>query len=217
MLSPNQIRANLDEILKERGYSYAAVSRAIGRNAAYIQQYIVRGSPVRLEEGDRRVIAAMLGCDERDLGGPGYGGAHTPDLVQIRRLAVEASAGPGSIVDQENSIGCFSFPRLWLRRLTSARPGDLSLIRVKGDSMAPTLVDGDEALIDESQRDPCRDDGVYVLRRDDTLLVKRLTITPGSGLLTVSSDNPAYPSWHDCPLTSLNVIGRTVGKVGRVR
>lgn len=217
MLSPNHIRTNLDRLRKERGYSYAALSRAIGRNSAYIQQFIVRGTPVRLEENDRRVIAAMLGCNDWDLGGPGYGSARALDLVRVRRLAVEASAGSGLIVDQEATLGFCTFSRKWLRQLTLAKPDDLSIIRVKGESMAPTLADGDDALVDEAQRDPRRDDGVYVLRRDDALMIKRLTIMPGSGLLTISSDNPAYPSWRDCPLSSLNVIGRAVGKAGRVR
>lgn len=217
MLDPNAIRANLDQLRKERGYSYAALSRAIGRNAAYIQQFVVRGSPVRLEDKDRQIIATMLGCDERDLGGSGNGTAGDLDLVHVRRLAVEASAGSGLLVDQETSIGHFTFSRRWLRQLTSATSSDLSIIRVRGDSMAPTLADGDNALVDELQRDPRRDDGVYVLRRDDALMIKRLTMMPSSGLLTISSDNPAYPSWRDCPLSSLDVIGRAVGKAGRVR
>ena len=48
-------RAALERLIEERGEDYAALSRLIGRNAAYIQQFIKRGTPKRLSEEDRRV------------------------------------------------------------------------------------------------------------------------------------------------------------------
>ena len=215
MQTPDQVRETLDRLIKEQGFGYAAVSRLIGRNSAYIQQFITRGRPARLDEEDRRRISDFLGVDERLLGAPERGADQGGELVQVRRLAVEASAGVGAVVDEELSLGSFGFDRRWLRQLTAAKPEQLSLIRVKGDSMVPTLVDGDEALVDQSRRDPRGGDGIYVLRRDDTLMIKRLTVTPSSGLLTISSDNQAHPTWRDCPLDSLTVIGRTIATIRR--
>ena len=214
MQTPEQVRETLATLLKERGVGYAAVSVMLGRNRAYIQQFITRGNPVRLEGDDRRMIANFLGVDERRLGAP-EGGDEAGDLVQVKRLAVEASAGVGALVEGEQALGSFGFERLWLRRVTAAKPDELSIIRVKGDSMAPTLVDGDEALVDQSRRDPRGGDGIYVLRRDDALMVKRLTVTPSSGLLTISSDNQAYPTWRDCEPSSLTVVGRTIATIRR--
>ena len=36
-------RQALDDLIREREETYAAVSRLLGRNSAYIQQYIKRG------------------------------------------------------------------------------------------------------------------------------------------------------------------------------
>ena len=41
-------RAALDRLLADKGIDYARLSQVIGRNPAYIQQYIKRGSPRRL-------------------------------------------------------------------------------------------------------------------------------------------------------------------------
>ena len=213
MQTPEQVRETLDRLIKERGFGYAAISRMIQRNAAYIQQFITRGRPARLDENDRRTIADFLGVDEQLLGGPDRGSRASEDTVQVRRLFVEASAGPGSIVDGELLAGQFGFNRSWLRQITRAKPEDLSTIKVKGDSMAPTLSNGDEALIDQSRRDPRDGDGIYVLRRDDTLMIKRLTISPSSILITISSDNPTYPTWRDCSPASLQIIGRAIATV----
>ena len=46
-------RALLERLIRERREDYAGLSRLIGRNPAYVQQYIKRGTPRRLSEGDR--------------------------------------------------------------------------------------------------------------------------------------------------------------------
>lgn len=57
-------RTALARLLADKGIDYAQLSAAIGRNPAYIQQYIKRGSPRRLGEEDRARIAAYLGVAE---------------------------------------------------------------------------------------------------------------------------------------------------------
>jgi phage repressor protein C with HTH and peptisase S24 domain len=63
------------------------------------------------------------------------------------------------------------------------------MIEVRGDSMAPLLGDGDEILVDESDAGGRIRDGVYVLRRDGALMVKRLSPHPGGRRVSVTSDN----------------------------
>ena len=69
-------RRALDELIQQRGVNYSSVSRLLGRNAAYIQQYIRRGSPRQLDEQDRSVLARFFGVDEKILGAPA--------VVQVR-------------------------------------------------------------------------------------------------------------------------------------
>lgn len=99
----------------------------------------------------------------------------------------------------------------WMRDLGATRAENLSIIKVRGDSMLPTLGDGDDIMVDRCRGSTGRlEDGVYVLRRDDTLLVKRVAINPVTRRVTISSDNPAYPSWPDCDVASLDVVGRVI-------
>ena len=113
------------------------------------------------------------------LGGPdGDYDAAQSSLVPVMQSAVRASAGPGAIPDGESARPYFAFDERWLRRLTSAPARQLSVIRVEGDSMAPTLADGDDILIDRNDRDDRLRDGVYVLRVDEALVVKRLALAP---------------------------------------
>jgi hypothetical protein len=211
-------RAALERLIIERREDYSALSRLLGRNAAYVQQFIKRGIPRRLAEDDRRTLAAYFGVDESVLGGPSP--AQRPDgaagLIAIPRLDVGASAGPGALEPADQIVSHMAFSRQWLRRLCGGRPEDLSIIRVEGDSMAPTLADGDEIMVDRGDAATRLRDGIYVLRREEELLVKRVAVNPATGAVTVKSDNPAYPVWPDCPPDALTVLGRVVWAAGRV-
>jgi hypothetical protein len=200
-------RATLERLIGERGEDYAALSRLIGRNPAYVQQYIKRGTPRRLAEEDRRLLASYFGLDEALLGGP-PAAEREADLIGVARLDVGASAGSGAVGDQERALGRIGFDRQWLRRLGVARGGQLSVIRVEGDSMAPTLADGDEILVDHEDGAGRLRDGIYVLRIDDALVVKRVAVSPGG--VSVRGDNPAYPGWPQCDPAAIDLAGRVV-------
>ncbi|MBQ0770526.1 MAG: helix-turn-helix transcriptional regulator [Sphingomonadales bacterium] len=206
-------RTNLEKLIRENGHDFAAISKMLGKNSAYIQQYIRRGSPKKLDEDDRRRLAEFYGIEERLLGAPamresGRRGPIAPDgLLRIKQLQVGASAGPGSLADDEYAESMGFSPK-WLRRL-GTDPANLSLIVVDGDSMDPTLGDGDDIMVDHSAASRPLRDGIYVLRMDDVLLVKRIAMGP-SGKLTIRSDNPQYPDWEDVSAESVNIIGRVV-------
>ncbi|MBU6394945.1 MAG: transcriptional regulator [Sphingomonadales bacterium] len=213
-------RARLVALAAERGVSLSALSGLLGRNAAYLQQFVRKGSPRKLEENDRRTLAEFFGVDEAELGAPPRDtiltvGAGTParaaDWADIPRLPLGASAGPGTLAQDSAPTDRLRFSGRWLRQ-QGLEPAMLSVIEVEGDSMEPTLRDGDEILVDRSPR-PLRS-GLHVIRLDDVLLVKRLE--PGSaGTLLVISDNPAYPRMER-PRAEVAIIGRVVWKGGRV-
>lgn len=214
-------RAALDRLLTERGVDYTRISQVIGRNPAYIQQYIKRGSPRRLAEDDRARIAAYLGVPEAMLGGAvqrvaSPARARGPGMILVPKLAIGASAGAGASVDGEAVEGEVAFDPKWLRDL-GADPRALSIIRVEGDSMAPTLDDGDDILVDGGDAAARLRDGIYVLRMDDVLMVKRVARAPGQGRISVISDNPHYRSWDDLPMALVQLVGRVVWTGRRVR
>ena len=87
----------------------------------------------------------------------------------------------------------------------------LSAIAVTGDSMEPTLRDGDEILVDRSP--PPLQDGIRVVRLEENLMVKRLE-TGRPGVITLLSENPAYRAMEY--RTGEVQVGRVVWKGGRI-
>lgn len=206
------IRQRLLDLASRRGVSLAALSRMIGKNPSYLQQFVRKGSPRKLEEEDRRMLSRFFGVDEAELGGPKENSSDPEqDWVDVPRLTVGASAGPGAITAEERVLGNIRFAAHWLRGMGLKAPM-LSTIAVTGDSMEPTLRDGDEILVDRTPAPPR--DGIHVVRLEDTLLVKRLD-TARPGRIVLRSDNPAYPP-IDRAGRDVEVVGRVVWKGGRI-
>ena len=197
-------RTVLEALIRERGEDFTSLSRMLGRNPAYIQQYVKRGVPKRLSEEDRRRLAQHFGVNETLLGAPlALSPRISPDpgrhnCVEIPRIRVTRSDSGSVVLD-----------RSLLRDLPNVRDNWLTAYQVEGDSMAPTLREGDLVLVDTAEAHPSRD-GIYVLEIDSKLAVKRLSINPATRMVTISSDNNSYPPFPNCDPALLHTIGRVV-------
>jgi hypothetical protein len=220
-MSEPDVRETLDRLIREKGEDYSSLSKLLGRNSAYIQQFIRRGVPRKLDEADRRTLARYFGVSESLLGGLDAGRdgpaeadrnsrTATPLLVEVPQLDVGASAGPGALNSDERAVGRIGFQPSWLRELAPTSVANLSLIRVDGTSMAPTLNPGDDILVDLGDAAERLRDGIYVLRLGDELNVKRLAVFPQGRRFTIKSDNDQYPDWTDCTPETVTVVGRVL-------
>ena len=211
-------RVRLMELVEAQGVSLSGLSALLGRNPSYLQQFVRKGSPRKLEEGDRRTLARFFGIDDAELGGAGadaasqYAGQRRPagEWADVPRLPLGASAGPGALAQNEAPIGQLRFSARWLKA-NGLNAAMLSAIEVEGDSMDPTLRDGDEILVDRTPR--ALRSGIHVLRLDDVLLVKR--IERAGERVRLISDNRAYPEIERAA-GDVEILGRVVWKGGRL-
>jgi phage repressor protein C with HTH and peptisase S24 domain len=138
---------------------------------------------------------------------------HPETMIDV--YAVEASAGTGSVVgDLEMPVAQLTFPPNYLRRITTSHPRHLRIISVKGDSMAPTLQDDDVVMLDASKTDLSWD-GLFVLRYNDALHVKRVSRTRGQGFVRIISDNPLYEPF-DLPAAEVAAVGKVIWSGGKI-
>ncbi len=200
------VRNRLMTLADDRGASLAALSRMLGANAAYLQQYVRRGTPRILPDRHRATLAAFFGVGEEELGG-----TKVPAAMLLPRLDLFASAGPGALVNGETLIGTEAIDST-LARTLDLKPGMAAIVRVRGDSMEPGLLDGDHIVVDRADTLPGPRGAVYVIRQGDVMMVKR--VARAAGGLTVTSDNPAAASISNEPVV---VIGRVVWQMRRWR
>ena len=138
------------------------------------------------------------------------------DYVLVPRFGVRAAAGSGALVATEEVQSFLAFRNDWVRRTLRRNPGDLAVIEAVGDSMEPTIANGDVLLIDRSE-ERIRDNAIYVLLAGDELVVKRVQRRM-DGTLMILSDNKAYSS-EEVPshkAIDLKVIGRVFWAGGNV-
>ncbi len=133
------------------------------------------------------------------------------DMVSIPLHDVEASAGGGTWLDSPlEELDRIDFCKSWLRREFQTSHEKLVLIYVRGESMEPTLRSGDIILVDRKVTFP--KEGIFVVRLDGSLLVKRLQVYPGKRI-EVCSDNPNYKPFElnvKNPPDDFAVIGRVL-------
>ena len=209
-ISPD--RAKLVELTEKARTSLASLSSMLGRNPSYLQQFVRKGSPRKLEEADRRRLAEFFGVNEVELGAAPdtYRNRESEDFVAVPRLALDASAGPGTFSAEEISFDSFRFSRRWLREM-GLEGADLTAIRVEGDSMEPTLRSGDEIFVDRHKRSG---EGIHVVRIGDALHVKQVQAS-APGRIALISANEAYAP-IELARDEVEVIGRVVWKGGRL-
>lgn len=123
-------------------------------------------------------------------GEPGSGEKKGEEYSYIPLLNVAGSAGTGAFVEDEMVLDLVAFRTSWLRSVLRVDPAQLKLIRVQGDSMEPSLSNGDTVLVDLSV-DGHLSDGIWVIKMDGVLKIKRVQQFPG-GKVSIISDNTAY-------------------------
>jgi len=130
--------------------------------------------------------------------------------INLPFYEVKASAGEGLLVEAEEQTHLISFKPEWLNKEIGVNPNDVFLMLVDGDSMYPTLKNG--AMIMVNRHFNGLSDGVYVLRHDNNLLVKRLQLLP-AGIIKVKSDNHMYEPWE---INKEDINGNEIELIGRV-
>lgn len=131
------------------------------------------------------------------------------DLAIVPELEIGYSMGGGAtIFEQYEHKGVVPFQRAWLRTMMRGAIADLFVARGDGDSMQPTILDGDIVLIDTAQKDIRQQDRIWAVSYGDLGVIKRVRRTP-KGTYQLLSDNPAVPP-VECADGEMHVVGRVI-------
>jgi phage repressor protein C with HTH and peptisase S24 domain len=213
------MRTSLADRLKARceqlGMNAGQVAELAGINRSFVYD-IMRGRSEHPNLERLEHVAKVLKVERRWLmHGLGDVEGEAPILenaeeafVAISSVAVTASMGGGALVEAEEDGRPYHFQRSWIRHKLRAKPADLRIMHVEGDSMMPTLHHGDIVLVDLARRAPTPP-GIFVLHDGMGLVAKRLDHIPNSEppRVRIISDNPLY-SPYEGTAEEVNIIGR---------
>lgn len=199
-------REALDGLISERRETYASISRLLGRNSAYIQQFIKRGSPARLDQSDIALLALHFDVPVEMLGGK-----EGPTVGQRSIVKVPLLNGTGNDSRSQWRL----VDAAWLGRLCD-QPASVAILPIVGEAMEPTLCNGDEVMISRVRFQESVREGLYAIRGSSEIFVRRIAIDPTKNRLTVLTDHPAYPSWQGIQRKGVDIVGRVIWIGARV-
>ena len=131
---------------------------------------------------------------------------------RIPQLDVKAGLGEGEVVVVEEVSGTWSSPARFF-----GAAEDLIVVDSKGDSMKPTVMEGDRVVIDRRDKNPSQG-GVFALWDGYGLRIKRVENLAQSKpwRIRVLSENPIYPA-DEMEVEEHTIVGRVVGLIRRFR
>ena len=114
-------------------------------------------------------------------------------------------------------MGFMGFEKSFARSVLNRDYRSLVSIQAEGDSMEPTIRDGDVLIVDTSVTD-VENSRVYIVDVNSKLLVKRIQLRL-DGSLTIKSDNPRYEPETILPSdqSPIRIVGQVIYQAGPVR
>ncbi len=128
------------------------------------------------------------------------------DLVSIPMIDLAYGMG-ATYTDSHVEVDVLNFPKVWVETITFSPPELLTWARGRGDSMAPTIHDGDLVLLDRSQRRVTEQDALWAYTVGDLGAIKRLRLK--GDRMIILSDNPNVPPDEEM-VEAINIIARVV-------
>lgn len=214
------VKRHVAKLIENSGFNYSTLAIRLGKNPTYIQKFCKEDSPRRLDEYVRRGLAEILQVDEQELTDlpvtPHFTGTAsaaeklasflTKDDVVIDMIDATACCGDGIDNLPEKVCGHWKLPAVEFKSITAGQPENIKMLRVQGDSMMPTINEGDFVWVDISNNF-ASSDGIYLIRMATGLAVKRLQA--GLSDIVIKSDNSRY-SDITAAVGEIQIIGKVV-------
>lgn len=216
----------IKEIRKYHNYTQEEFAHLIGANNKQTVSDLENGKQKTLKEEQTQIIIDKFKISKRWLLlGEGSMFEKSSDsqsdnennivnlkMIKAPIMSVKASAGRGNEHYDVVTTGELLIDRMLFKVLPNLK--DIRAIEVEGDSMYPTLKEGDYVIIEENSH--FSGDGIYVLQWDSVLLVKRLQA--GAGKIDIISDNQRYAVNTFDPMDdqrSFHIVGKVILRMQR--
>ncbi|AZF37731.1 prophage MuSo1, transcriptional regulator, Cro/CI family [Pseudomonas sp. R4-39-08] len=140
-----------------------------------------------------------------------------PGYTGVLQLTARGSTGDGDDNPHVEIRGVMAFKSAWLRA-NNLNQKHLDVIYASGNSMEPTINDGDVLLVDESRVEP-KDGQIFAMQSESKgTIVKRLVKSDFEGWI-IRSDNPDKTRYgdetlRDGEINEVRIIGRVVWRGG---
>lgn len=209
----HSLSSQLREAIRRKGLSANELARQAEVRPSFVYD-ILNGKSHNPSTVKMAKVCQILGTSLNQLMGIDYaplGDHRDSKYVEISRILVtDTSRNSGGGTIQEADGEPFYYRRSWIEDTLQTKPEHLRIVTIEGDSMNPTLKQGDRIMIDTSRKNPSPP-GIFILFDGMGLIAKRLEYVPQSqtATLRILSDNDQYQP-YERPVSEIEIVGRVI-------
>ncbi len=214
---------NIAALRKHLGMTQAAFAKRVGSAQANVSKWENEGrQPDAMPMSEMAALADVSVKDfTNSVWRPNSGdiAAEPPSLESIAAEhgwvlidEIDLAFGMGATyLDPDRTperLGVIPFAADWIRDMYRGSIMHLKVVRGRGDSMEPTIRDGDFVLIDTSRRRLDEQDVVWAVSYGELGMIRRLRQLPGGGVELMPDNAVVRPTEaHD---GELHIMGRVI-------
>lgn len=214
MLKHEAIREELIRQLDAKLIKGKDVAAALGIDPARVTE--MRKYERRVQAEEEEPLARILGLADEPVPATGEITRHSlTDLATELGLVlvdeIDLAFGMGATYldgSDPEVLGIVPFRENWLQGLYSGDVKHLKVVRGRGDSMEPTIRDGDTVLVDTSQRRIDDQDRIWAISYGDLGMIRRIRVTPRGSWMLMPDNQVVRPDEVGDGETA--VIGRVI-------
>lgn len=201
VLTKSELLRRVDEAAASR----AEIARVLSLAPARITEMFKGGRDLSFDEA--RTLMRHYGIDTEGTSSISEV-ASEHGIAMVEEVDLALGMGGGMYADLAQTKGLVPFKQEWLRGLHSGSTASLRVVRGEGDSMQPTILDGDLVLIDTAQDNILSQDRIWAVFWGELGMIKRVRRQP-SGSFMLMSDNASI-----APIEAvdgeMHVLGRVI-------
>lgn len=142
---------------------------------------------------------------------------YSEDCVTLERIHINPSCGKGTMVLDEVEVTPITLGKKLIQNVLKVSDiNNLKVFKAAGDSMEPTIYDGDDVLVDIGRGDYING-GVFIIEKFGDLFIKRLNLRFDGNLEIISDNKDKYQAQliKFSEDIEINIKGRVIKNLSR--
>lgn len=217
IIDPETTRNQFIRFMKEKNLKIKPWAKAAGAAEGAIHNYI-SGRTASLTYVTLQKLALAAGCTVGEMLQEPTAKEVSGKFTRIKHLEVHASAGGGFEITSEPEAEPYYFRKTWLETHFGGHDGKLRVVHFDGDSMLPTIHNGDVGIVLTGITSEDFQSGkIYVLWDGRGLVVKRLeAIISNRPKIRIISDNASLYSPYEIDAEDAHIVGKVLWRAGDI-
>lgn len=204
VLSSTELLQALRALRDDGKATNADLQRLLGLPSSRVSEIFAGKRKIQADEAAKIIDRYQL--DDRPLGTAPTPAGDDTSFVGVQNIDQPWGLG-AAFTDSAVQVEVLQFPKPWMEAISTSPPALLTWARARGDSMGPTIDDGDLVLLDRSRTRVNEQDALWAFTVGDTASIKRLRVK--GDRFIILSDNKEVPDDEE-PIDFVRIVGRVV-------